>query len=129
PSYEIAYNHNYYRELYESYGFRTYYKQEGFHLDVKKELPKRFLKIAEWIANKPEYTFYHFTWKESDRWVNDFAAVYNEAWASFKTDFKPMEPAYIKKTLKKAKAIIDPEFIWLAYYKKKRLQYTCRGLM
>jgi len=119
PSYEIAYNHPYYKELYEEYGFKTYYKQEGFHLDVKKDLPQRFLKIAEWIANKPDYSFYHFTWKESDRWVNDFAAVYNEAWASFKTDFKPMEPSYIKKTLKKAKAIIDPEFIWLAYHKDK----------
>lgn len=119
PSYEIAYNHPYYRELFEAYGFKTYYKQEGFHLDVKKELPERFLKIAQWIANKPDYSFYHFTWKESDRWVRDFAAVYNEAWASFKTDFKPMEPAYIKKTLKKAKAIIDPEFIWIGYHKEK----------
>lgn len=119
PSYEIAYNHPYYRDLFESYGFMTYYKQEGFHLDVKKELPPRFKRIAEWVAAKPGYTFHHFTWKESDRWVNDFAAVYNKAWASFKTDFKPMEPAYIKKTLKKAKAIIDPEFIWLAYHNEK----------
>ncbi|MDT8400474.1 MAG: hypothetical protein RQ743_02175 [Bacteroidales bacterium] len=119
PSYEIAYNHPYYRDLFESYGFRVYYKQEGFHLDLKKELPPRFLKIAEWIAAKPEYSFHHFTWKEMDRWVNDFAAVYNEAWASFKTDFKPMEAEYIKKTLRKAKAIIDEEFIWLAYYEDK----------
>ncbi len=119
PSYEIAYNHPYYRHIYESYGFRIYYKQEGFHLDVKKELPPRFKKIAEWIAGKPEYSFQHFTWKETDRWVNDFAAIYNEAWASFKTNFEPMEPEYIKKTLKKAKAIIDEEFIWLAYYKDK----------
>ena len=119
PSYEIAYNHPYYQDLYESYGFRIYYKQEGFHLDLKKELPPRFIKIAEWIARKPEYSFYHFTWKEMDRWVNDFAAIYNEAWASFKTNFEPMEPEYIKKTLKKAKAIIDEEFIWLAYYKDK----------
>ena len=119
PSYEIAYNHPYYRDLYESYGFRIYYKQEGFHLDLKKDLPPRFKKIAEWIARKPEYSFHHFTWKEMNRWVNDFAAVYNEAWASFKTNFEPMEPEYIKKTLKKAKAIIDEEFIWLAYYNDK----------
>lgn len=119
PSYEIAYNHSYYRNLYESYGFKLYYKQEGFHLDVKKELPQRFTKIAEWITGKPEYSFHHFTWRDMDKWVNDFADVYNEAWASFKTDFKPMVPAYIKKTLKKARAIIDPEFIWLAYHKDK----------
>jgi hypothetical protein len=119
PSYEIAYNHPYYRELFESYGFQTYYKQEGFHLNVREELPPRFLKIAEWIARKPDYEFRHFEWKKVDEYVNDFAAVYNEAWASFKENFEPMEPEYIKKTLKKAKAIIDPQFIWLAYNKGK----------
>ncbi|MCF8381774.1 MAG: hypothetical protein K9H49_19530 [Bacteroidales bacterium] len=119
PSYEIAYNHSYYQHLFENYGFQTYYKQEGFHLDVKKPLPERFLKIAEWIARKPEYEFKHFEWKYADKFVDDFVEVYNEAWASFKKNFKPMEAAYIKKTLQKAKMIIDPDFIWLAYHNSK----------
>ena len=37
PSYEIAYNPPYYRDLFESYGFQCYYKQEGFHLDISKD--------------------------------------------------------------------------------------------
>jgi hypothetical protein len=119
PSYEIAYNHPWYQDLFEEYGFKTYYKQEGFHLDVKKELPQRFLKVAEWIAKKPDYSFKHFEWKEADRYVNDFVSVYNEAWESFKENFEPMEAEYIKKTLQKAKAIIDEEFIWFAYHKGK----------
>lgn len=119
PSYEIAYNHSYYQKLFELYGFKTYYKQEGFHLDVKKELPPRFLKIAEWIANKPDFEFKHFEWKSADKFVADFAEVYNEAWASFKENFEPMNAAYIKKTLRKAKIIIDEEFIWMAYFKGK----------
>ena len=119
PSYEITYNHKYYSELFEAYGFKTYFKQEGFHLDIKKEMPERFRKIAEWITRKPEYEYRHFKWKESDRFVDDFAAVYNEAWASFKENFEPMDTAYIKKTLKKAKAIIDEEFIWFAYFEGK----------
>lgn len=116
PSYEIAYNPPYYRNLFESYGFRTYYKQEGFHLDVKKPLPPRFRKIAEWIAQKPGYEFRHFRWKEMDRYVEDFAAVFNEAWASFKENFQPLEASYIKRTLRKAKPILEEEFIWLAYH-------------
>ncbi|MGC9343219.1 MAG: hypothetical protein ACP5E3_10995 [Bacteroidales bacterium] len=119
PSYEIAYNHPYYQDLFEEYGFKTYYKQEGFHLDVKKELPPRFLKVADWIAKKPDYSFSHFRWKETDRYVNDFISVHNQAWASFKKNFEPMEAEYIKKTLQKAKAIIDEEFIWFAYHKEK----------
>ncbi len=119
PSYEISYNHPYYQKLFEKYGFKTYYRQEGFHLDVKKELPPRFLKIADWIAKKPDYEFRHFEWKHADRYINDFVTVYNQTWASFKENFEPMEAAYIKKTLQKAKTIIDEEFIWYAYYKGK----------
>jgi len=39
PSYEISYNPPYYQLLFESYGFQTYYNQEGFHLNVKEPLP------------------------------------------------------------------------------------------
>ena len=115
PSYEIAYNPAYYQKLFEDYGFKTYFKQEGFHLDVKSEFPARFMKIAEWVAKKPEYTFKHFSWKNQEKMSNDFAKVFNIAWASFKENFEPLKPEYIQKTLQKAKVIIDPEFIWLAY--------------
>ena len=115
PSYEIAYNFPYYQELFETYGFQTYYKQEGFHLDITEPLPPRFKKIAEWVAKKPGYRFEHFTWREVDRNIEDFVAVFNEAWATLKEDFRPLEVSYIKKTLKKARAIIDEEFIWIAY--------------
>jgi len=117
PSYEIAYNHPYYQELFESYGFQTYFRQEGFHLDVTEPLPPRFERIAERVASNPEYEFKHFTWKEADKYILDFVTVFNEAWASFKENFEPLEVSYIKKTLKKAKAIIDEEFIWIAYSK------------
>ncbi|MBW8049166.1 MAG: GNAT family N-acetyltransferase [Cytophagales bacterium] len=120
PAYKIAYNKRYYRNLFESYGFKTYYKQEGFHLDLTKKFPERFWKIAEWVAKKPDYSFRHFTYKELDKYVHDFAEVYNEAWASFKKeDFEPMSPEYIKVFITKAKPIIEEKFTWFAYYKGK----------
>jgi hypothetical protein len=119
PSFEVPYNHNYYQELFESYGFQTYYKMEGFHLDLTQPLPERFRKIAEWVSAKPGYEFRHFTWKEQDRFNDDFATVFNEAWASFKKNFEPLEASYIKGVLKKAKAILDEEFIWFAYFEGK----------
>ncbi len=119
PSYEIAYNPPYYRQLFENYGFKTYYKQEGFHLDVGNEIPDRFMKIAEWISKKPEYTFKHFRWAEKIKFSSDFAMVFNEAWASFKINFEPLKEDYILKVLKKAKAIIEEEFIWIAYRNDK----------
>lgn len=119
PSFEISYNPPYYQGLFERYGFQTWFRQEGFHYDLTKPLDTRFRKIAQWVAEKPGYEFRHFTWKEQDRYVADFAEVFNEAWASFKANFEPLEPDYIKGTLKKAKAILDEEFIWLAYFEGK----------
>jgi len=116
PSFDIAYNHPYYQDLFESYGFMTWYKMEGFHFDIKKPLPERFQKIAEWVAAKPGYEFRHFKWKEREKFAKDFARVFNEAWASFKINFEPLEHEYIMGVLNKAKAILDEEFIWLAYF-------------
>lgn len=116
PSYEIAYNHRYYQDLFESYGFKTYYKQEGFHVDLTKELPEKFMKISEWVAKKPGYEFKHFTWKEKEKFTKDFAEAFNLAWTPYKENFEPLKPEYIRKTLTKAKAIIDEEFVWLTYH-------------
>ncbi|MCK7541598.1 MAG: hypothetical protein MZV63_67305 [Marinilabiliales bacterium] len=33
-----------------------------------------------------------------------------------RSNFEPLEPAYIKEVLKKAKPILDEEFIWIAYF-------------
>ncbi len=118
PSFDVPYNHPYYQKLFDDFGFRCYYKMEGFHLSLTDPIPERFLKIAEWVANKPGYSFRHFNWKEQDKFVADFAAVFNEAWASFKINFEPLEASYIKEVLKKAKPILDEEFIWIAYFEE-----------
>ena len=56
--------------------------------------------------------------------TKDFAKVFNEAWASFKINFEPLEHEYIRGVLEKAKAIIDEEFIWLAYFEENPLEFT-----
>jgi len=119
PSYEIAYNPPYYQELFENYGFQTYFKQEGFHLDVTQPMPPRIERIAQRVLQNPDYEFKHFSWKNEDQLIKDFVSVFNVAWATFKENFEPLEVSYIKKTLKKARAIIDEEFIWIAYSKGK----------
>jgi GNAT superfamily N-acetyltransferase len=119
PSFDVPYNPAYYQGLFEQYGFKVYYKMEGFHYDLTRPLDERFRKIAEWVAAKSGYEFRHFTWKEEDKYVADFAEVFNEAWASFKKNFEPLEPDYIRNVLKKSKVILDEEFIWLAYFEGK----------
>jgi len=115
PSYEIAYNHKYYQQLFENYGFKTYFKQEGFHLDVTKKMDDRFMRIANWVLKKPGYEFKHLDWKDKDNFAKDFAEVFNIAWVTIIENFEPLKVEYIQKTLKKAKIIIEKEFIWIAY--------------
>ncbi|MGB8490806.1 MAG: hypothetical protein WCE64_07080 [Bacteroidales bacterium] len=119
PAFDVPYNHAYYRNLFESYGFQVYYKMEGFHLDITKPLPERLSMIAGRLLRNPSYEFRHFTWKEEEKYSRDFAEAFNEAWASFKKNFEPLEEQYIRATLKKARPIIDEEFIWLAYFEGK----------
>ncbi len=119
PSFEVPYNKPYYRELFEDYGFRTYYKMEGFHLDITKPMSDRFRKIAEWISSKQGYEFRHFTWKDQKKISEDFVKVFNEAWATFKVHFEPLDVEYINGVLKKARIFIDEEFIWMAYFEGK----------
>ncbi len=119
PSFDVPYNPPYYRQLFEDYGFRVFYKMEGFHLDITKPISGRFRKIAEWIENKPGYEFRHFRHAEKDKMMKDFADVYNQAWSSFKLNFEPLEVKYINAALKKAKAIFIEEFLWIAYFEGK----------
>jgi GNAT superfamily N-acetyltransferase len=115
PSYNVAYNLPYYQTLFESYGFKIYYQQEGFHFNIKKPIPERFKKIAQRLSNKPEYSFEHFSFKKLDKYVADFADVFNAAWASFKEDFEPLSTDYVRKFITDAKAILEEKFIWFAY--------------
>lgn len=119
PSFDVPYHPPYYRELFENYGFGVWYNMEGFHLDITKPLSERFRKIAEWVAAKPGYSFNHFTWRDQDKFTADFAEVFNQAWASFKTNFEPLKQEYIKEVLRTAKPIVEEEFIWVAYHNDK----------
>jgi len=120
PTFEVAYNPHYYIKLFESYGFKKFYGMTGFLFDIKAGAPERFRKIAEWITRKPDYEFRHFRWDRANEMMDDFTEVFNQAWASFKKDnFEPLTRDYIMGTLKKARIIIDVEFIWIAYFKKR----------
>lgn len=116
PSFDVPYNPPYYKQLFEEYGFLCYYNMEGFHIDIKTAYSERYDKIAKRIMNRPGYEFRHFTWKEKEKFAEDFVSVFNRAWATFKSDFEPIELNYIRNIINNARIIIDEEFIWYAYH-------------
>jgi hypothetical protein len=110
----MPYNPPYYFELFQSYGFKIYYEQYCYHLDYKKTFPERFWKIAQWVAQKPQYSFKHFNWKDIDRFVDDFAKIYDGAWGKHE-HYKPLDKAELKNFINDSKMLLDPEFVWFAY--------------
>jgi hypothetical protein len=115
PGLGMNYNPPYYRTLFESYGFKFYFEQVSNHLDLTKPFPERFWKIADWIRNKPEYNFRHFTYKEAGKFISDLKDIYDTAWA-FHENFTPMEEKLLLKTLEKSRSFMDEEMIWFVYH-------------
>jgi len=123
PAIGMNYNLPYYRTLFEDYGFKLYYRQLGFHLDLEKPFPERFWKIAEWINNREGYSYRHFEMKHAAKFVEDTASIYDQAWASLREDYTPMDPASLYDEMRKIKMIMDPELIWFAYYNNEPISF------
>ena len=104
-----------YKEFFEKYGFTTYFEQVTNLLDLTKPFPERFWKIADWVRQKPEYHFKHFSYSESEKFIADFQEVYNDAW-QFHENFTPTDPEAIRSVLTEMKSLLVPEFIWFAYH-------------
>ena len=110
----MPYNHSYYVELFEHYGFKVYYEQYCYHLDYSQPFPERFWEIAKWVNKKPQYSFKHLEWKNIDRYLEDFAKVYDGAWGKHE-HYKPLDKEELNNFIKSSKMILDPEYIWFAY--------------
>jgi len=115
PSYGMNYNHPYYKDLFEAYGFFPYFEQVTNHLDVTKPFPERFWKIANWVSKKPGFTYEHFKIDQADKYIKDLKKVYDEAWV-YHEHFTPLDEEDIREGLKKARPILEEEIIWFAYH-------------
>ena len=64
PVYGMPYNFPYYKDLFESYGFKNYYEEYSYSRPTDKPYPERMIRLAEFIANKPEYSYKAYNLKE-----------------------------------------------------------------
>jgi GNAT superfamily N-acetyltransferase len=123
PGMGMQYNFPYYRNLFETYGFRTYYEQCTYHINLTVEFPERFWKIAEWVLRKPDFSFVNVDLREVDRFINDLVKIVNEAWPSFKEDFIPLNPEVIRREFINLKSVVDEDLIWFIYHKDEPIGF------
>lgn len=121
-SFGMNYNPPYYQDFFEKYGFTLYFEQVTNLLDLKKPFPERFWKIADWVRKKPEYSFRHFSYDDSEKFVSDFIEIYNDAW-QFHENFTPSEPEAIRRVLADLKSLLIPEFVWFAYHEGEPIAF------
>lgn len=111
----MQYHKPYYRKLFDTYGFQTFYEQYSYRLDIaSRYLPERFWKIAAWVHRKPGYTYEQFTFRNQDKYIADFINIHEKAW-SHHANYKHIDPEEIRTLLKDAKPFLVEEFIWYAY--------------
>ncbi|MDP2423798.1 MAG: hypothetical protein Q8M23_05560, partial [Bacteroidales bacterium] len=115
PSYGMYYHKPYYKALFEEYGFKEYYEQITNKIDLSRKFPERFWKIADWVRQKPGFSFEHFKKSRLDKYLNDVKEVYDQAWV-YHEHFTPLNKDVLKAEFIKAKHILDEEFIWFAYH-------------
>jgi hypothetical protein len=123
PSMGMNYNPPYYQNLFERYGFEKLYDQFTNVIHTERGFPERFNKIAEWIANKPEYRFIHFEKKNFEKFAADFREIYNDAWSEFE-DYTPIDLETIKQSFREMKLIVNEKIIWFAYHNDEPIAFV-----
>lgn len=118
PVYGMPFNPTYYQELFENYGFKNYYNQYWFSMSVDDDLPSRFQERYHKFKSKPDYSARHVESNQLDKYANDFATVYNAAWAQH-GEAKAITKEEVEKLFITMKPIMDERVIWFAYYKEE----------
>jgi len=115
PGYCMNHNYPYYQQLFENYGFKTFFNQICFGVDPKKKLNNKIFERHDAIAADPAYSASHISKKHLEKFAEDFTIVYNKAWAGH-GGLKQMSKEVVLKTFKSMKAVMDERISWFAYH-------------
>lgn len=122
-SFGMPYNPAYYQSLFKNFGFKTYYEQYSYHLNITSpDLPERFWKIAAWTAKKPGYRFEQFRFSKKKKFIGDFIEIYEQAWVKH-DNYKQIVADDIDAMLEQSKMMIDEEFIWFVYHEDQPIAF------
>ena len=122
PNYNCNYNFPYYQDLFEAYGFQTYFEQITFVRKVLDPLSTRLQEKAHRIFQNPKYTFSHIRLKEIDKYTEYFWEVYNAAWSSHK-GVPQLSLPLARHLMKQMKPLIDEKIMWFGFYEGKPVSF------
>lgn len=122
PLYNMNYNFPYYIDLFENYGFKTYFNQECFSVAINQQLQPKLHDRHQNIAKDPNFKAEYLKLNNLDKYVADFVSIYNKAWASHGGG-KDISLSQGKLIFKTMKPVIDPKIVWFVYYKNEPVAF------
>jgi hypothetical protein len=115
PMYGMNFNARYYKNLFESYGFQLFFEQYCFGFDPQKPLSEKVMQRYQELCNNGDYALRTIEKSKLDKYAQDFATIYNKAWAGH-GGLKQMDVKQVKKMFAKMKPIMDENIAYFAYY-------------
>jgi hypothetical protein len=79
PVYCMNYNPPYYRQLFENYGFKTYFEQHCFSLKVDDPIDDKFELTYNRLLSTGNYSCEHIRKNNLEKYAADFTIIYNKA--------------------------------------------------
>lgn len=116
--YKMNFNKPYYKQLFENYGFKTYFEQWCFSLKVHDKLQDKFHIRHAQITADPNYSSEYFKKSQLEKFAEDFRTIYNKAWAKHGGG-KELDKNQVLRLFNSMKPVIDEKLIWYVYYKNE----------
>ncbi len=118
PLYCMNYNPPYYKNLFETYGFKTFFNQICFGKNPKQKLADKIFERHSHYEKDPAFTVGTIEKNNLQKYATDFAAVYNAAWAGH-GGLKELKKDQVMIMFNKMKPVMDERVIWFAYHHDK----------
>ncbi|RFM34386.1 hypothetical protein [Chitinophaga silvisoli] len=115
PLYGMNFNPPYYKELMENYGFKPFFHQYCYGLNVKDRVQDKFYARHAAISADPAFSSSHLKKNNMEKYVRDFVHVYNKAWAGHGGN-KEMAFPQAMKLFKQMKPVMDEKIVWFIYH-------------
>lgn len=116
PTYQMNYNPAYYIRFFEDYGFRDYFQQYSYSIQVNAPRPERYKRIVERLISAKKYTFRHVEAGKLKQYASDFRNIYNRTW-KFLPNFKEMSEEQALSMMNSMRPVMINYLCWFGYYK------------
>jgi hypothetical protein len=118
PLYNMNFNAPYYKELIENFGAKVFFGQLCFGRKLLFPMSSKLEKRHNEIKQDGLYHFKNIEKNNLAKYAEDFATVYNKAWAGHGGN-KKIEVPIVKKMFATMKPVMDEKIMFFLYHKEE----------